>query len=100
MPGSHMLKAIFCLYAAWLLIETRHAGYSRLFPHWCKGCFGHVCTCRVYSGLWQPLPLCTALGCINLEKTALCFLIPVRDAIFLALGRLCQALPAFYRCEQ
>src|SRR5262249_40893540 len=42
MPGSHMLKAPFCLYAAWLLIEIRHAGYSRLFPHWCKGCFGHV----------------------------------------------------------
>src|SRR5262245_42776255 len=42
MPGSHMLQAPFCLYAAWLLIERRHAGYSRLFPHWCKGCFGHV----------------------------------------------------------
>jgi hypothetical protein len=42
-PGSHLLEAPFCLYAAWLLIERRHAGYSRLFPHWCKGCFGHVC---------------------------------------------------------
>src|SRR5262249_60504476 len=31
------------LYAAWLLIDIRHARYSRLFPHWCKGCFGHVC---------------------------------------------------------
>jgi hypothetical protein len=41
-PGSHMLEALFCLYAAWLLIEIRHVGYSRLFPHWCKGCFGHV----------------------------------------------------------
>jgi len=30
-----MLEALFCLYAAWLLIERRHAGYSRLFPHWC-----------------------------------------------------------------
>jgi len=38
-----MLKAPFCLYVAWLLIETRHAGYSRLFPHWCKGLgFYHV----------------------------------------------------------
>jgi hypothetical protein len=42
MPGSHMLQAPFCLYAAWLFIDIRHAGYSRLFPHWCKGCFGHV----------------------------------------------------------
>ena len=25
-------------HAAWLLIEIRHAGYSRLFPHQCKGC--------------------------------------------------------------
>jgi hypothetical protein len=42
-PGSHILEAPLCLYAAWLLIEITHAGYSRLFPHWCKGCFGHVC---------------------------------------------------------
>ena len=41
-PGAHMLEAPFCLYAAWLLIERRHAGSSRLFPHWCKGGFGHV----------------------------------------------------------
>jgi hypothetical protein len=33
-PGSHMLEAPFYLYAAWLLIESRHAGDSRLFPHW------------------------------------------------------------------
>ena len=38
-----MLEAPFCLYAAWLLIEIRYAGHSRLFPHWCKGCCGHVC---------------------------------------------------------
>jgi hypothetical protein len=41
-----MREAPFCLYAAWVLIEIRHAGYSRLFPHWCKGCFGHVCAAR------------------------------------------------------
>jgi hypothetical protein len=45
-----MLEAFFCLYAAWLLIEIRYAGYSRLFPHWCKGCFGHVCSEALYSG--------------------------------------------------
>ena len=28
----------FCLHAAWLLIEIKHAGYSRLIPHQCKGC--------------------------------------------------------------
>jgi len=33
-PGSHMLEAPLYLYAAWLLIESRHAGSSRLFPHW------------------------------------------------------------------
>jgi ABC-type uncharacterized transport system substrate-binding protein len=38
-----MREAPFCLYVAWLLIEIKHAGYSRLFPHWCKGCFGYVC---------------------------------------------------------
>src|SRR5262249_37659898 len=26
-------------------VEASHLAteYSRLFPHWCKGCFGHVC---------------------------------------------------------
>jgi hypothetical protein len=54
MPSSHMLKTPFCLYAAWLLIEIRQVGYSRLFPHWCKGCFGHVCRAGVGTptGTW------------------------------------------------
>jgi len=47
--GSHLLEAPFCLYTAWLLTQIRHAGYSRLFPHWCKGCFGHV---------WASAPSC------------------------------------------
>ena len=33
-PGAHMLEAPFYLYAAWLLLESRHAEYSRLLPHW------------------------------------------------------------------
>ena len=41
--GSHMLEAQFCLHAAWLLIEIKHAGYSRLIPHQCKGCSGPLC---------------------------------------------------------
>ena len=54
-PGSHMLEVPFCLYAAWLLIEIRHAGYSRLFPHWCKGCYGHVwgVTVRLLDKVYQ-----------------------------------------------
>src|SRR5262245_23924262 len=42
-----MLEAPFCLYAAWFLIQIRHAGYSRLIPHQCKGCSGP---------LWRALP--------------------------------------------
>ena len=34
-----MLQTLFCLYAASLLIEMLHTGYSRLIPHWWKGCW-------------------------------------------------------------
>ena len=42
--GSQMWETLFYLYTAWLLIESMYTGYSRLFPHQCKGCSGHVCT--------------------------------------------------------
>src|SRR5262252_3771762 len=35
-PRTLIQHSNFCLCAAWLLIEIRYAGYSRLFPHWCK----------------------------------------------------------------
>src|SRR5262249_50227145 len=41
----------------WLPIEIRHTGYSRLFPHWCKGCFGHVCRVHVKAA-GRSTPLC------------------------------------------
>jgi len=53
----------------------------------------------VYYGLRQPLLLFTARRCLILAKTAL----PSKAStgrVFLALRRLCQAIPGLDRCEQ
>src|SRR5262245_49154487 len=41
-------------------VEAPHlaTAYSRLFPHWCKGCFGHVCCSR---GKGTSVPMTAAV---------------------------------------
>ena len=101
---SHV-GAPFCLYAAWLLIEIRHVGYSRLFPHWCELLWPCLHTHGVSRHLWVSVHSWGALVGMGLlwawgvqpgaRKMSLCLLTPKLRRLLIVCTILRHPLPPF-----